>query len=673
MYEKMVAQNIKKNLLMIFLLLFLAIAPFYKLLFSSGIVATGDIVFPWRISQISDYVKAYIYSWNPYYHAGMPYVADPSGNLIFALSLTFLGILFPMSMAGTVWLIFWLFLAGVSMYYMTYKLIEKRAASLVAAIYYMLTPYFTDIARAGFRSHIMAYAIVPLSISLYMRSIRSRSYLTAIKAGVIFAILMSLALQPTILVFLSMIIYLLIYFLPNIIHFRRNKEFKSDALKSFLLVIIIGFSLNMFWIIPYLYRLTVTGALHWYSDTIEGVIVSSNLLGGFANVIINDSPPYFRGFVLRAQNWLTTIHYIGAITLTFLVFIPLLFKQRKREVLFFSCLSVISLILAGGTIGPLGSSYLWLFLHIPGFIIFNRPLFFFNFISLSYAFLLGAFMSTILDKLQSIKLIVFSIVYHNGSTADIIRLQPNKQRLKWIASFLIILLILSQSWPMLTGNFVGHIKTIDFPEEHKNVASWLKTENGDYRILLILPYDAGQFSWFPTEGDDVPSTALYPPFNNPIVEYPPKPIITLGWGLPTPNQLSLFAINAMYLNRSAYIGKILGLLGVKYIVISLDQLDVSGWSPLYSPWQNTTTLFNNILPHLKGLKQVWHEGKIYVYENEYALPHLFTSQGIGVVFGDMRTLLSLASIDNFDFQRIPLVFSSQTSSCLLYTSPSPRD
>jgi hypothetical protein len=200
------------------------------------------------------------------------------------------------------------------------------------------------------------------------------------------------------------------------------------------------------------------------------------------------------------------------------------------------------------------------------------------------------------------------------------------------------------------------MKVLAFPNEYSAAGNWLEQNGDGFSVLLAPPYDAGVWKWFPSSQNNMPSS-VYPAFNNPLYQFPPTGVQTLGWGAETPNRLAFFAINELYLNRTENIGKILGLLGIKYIVLQSDEYDVSQqWDPSLYTFQNTKSLLTSVIPRILGLTEVWHNGSITIFQNNFALPLLFSSTSFAVADGDMRVINELASQADYNLSSLPFAF-----------------
>jgi hypothetical protein len=73
-----------------------------------------------------------------------------------------------------------------------------------------------------------------------------------------------------------------------------------------------------------------------------------------------------------------------------LPFVALLLKRRVTSVeLFLFTLAIVSIFLVKGSNPPAGNIYIWLFNHLPGFVMFRDPSKFYQPLALAYALLLG--------------------------------------------------------------------------------------------------------------------------------------------------------------------------------------------------------------------------------------------------------------------------------------------
>ena len=76
-------------------------------------------------------------------------------------------------------------------------------------------------------------------------------------------------------------------------------------------------------------------------------------------------------------------------------------KNKRKYILYFIVLGLLGIFLAKGTNEPFGVIYLWMFNHIPGFVMFRDPSKWYILIVISYSMLIPYSISKIYEYLKS--------------------------------------------------------------------------------------------------------------------------------------------------------------------------------------------------------------------------------------------------------------------------------
>lgn len=637
------------------LLLVLACLPFYRLFFQAGYLAKGDFTYPADFDQLLKVLSANSNVWGSRWYSGINYLTYGQ-NFVSLLVVFVAPVLVPAGNIGASFLSFATLLAGLTMYFASFKLTRKIPAALLAAVMYMYSSFFGGVIIGNFLGHIIAYGFLPAVAYLLMLMIRDPTKKHTTLAGIALAFLLAVSLPETIMM-VGFAIAFLVYTLM-LDHKKRNYR----AALSFFISDLLALGLNSFWVLPYFIYVNSVNSLVSSSQFVPSISLLFTYPQSITATILNQSIGELSDIVSTLGAPSINVNLISS---TFLmIFVALSALKPSRHSLFLSIVAVFSIFMAKGSSQPFGDVYIWLYLHVPGFVMFNRSYFFMSFVSLSYAFLIAFACNIVMTmfKPQEIQLDLTKLLTISTHTT-VARSARIRSRAKSIISHgtifsIVLILILAQSWPFLTGNFEGRMKTLRFPYEYSLASDWLEHNAEGYSVLLAPPYDAGSWTWFPSWQNNQPELS-YPPVTNPFFQYPSTSMHTMGWGYPTPNSLSFYAINELYLNKTELMGKVLGLLGIKYIVVQSDEGDVSHWiSNLYT-FQNTSSLMAVTLPNTLGISQTWQNGSITIFENKRALPLFFSSRGFAVATGDMRLLNSLAALEPYNFSSLPVSFVSQ--------------
>jgi hypothetical protein len=299
--------------------------------------------------------------------------------------------------------------------------------------------------------------------------------------------------------------------------------------------------------------------------------------------------------------------------------IALLKKEKLKPFLLSLC--AFGMIFGFLGLKPLKPIFEFLAKLIPGFFIFRATNKFFLLPVIALALLLGWFPEKILSK------------------------QRSKRRfLKPALTVLLAFLVLSPSWHSFSGDYGGALKTVEIPKYYKELDDWLRNQKGDFRIAFFPPAVwVTEYKWAKHW------------FLDPAVALQAKPTIELRAELDATLSASFvrWVYTAIYTNETPYLGRLLGLLGVKYVIVRMDA-DMPEFRDDLRLFNLSNTL--NIISNQRDLKFVRSFGPILVYENPYSLPHLFSSNKISLAVGDRRILTSLTKLESFSFQDNPIIF-----------------
>jgi hypothetical protein len=633
----------------------LSLASTRQLYSSEGVLAKGDMTFPSDLAQLMRYIEEYLYVWDNKVFAGYPRTTLQD-HLFWAFSLLPFIVCLPSPWVGPAWISFLIFTSGLSMFFFAKKLSGSRLGAMVAAIIYMLSNFQSDNILAGHRGFIMAYAIAPVALLFYERAVRTGRLSDQMLAGGLLALTFS-SMHMGI-----MVISVLILRMSWLVVVERSRVARPSMilLRSFI-VVFICVATNMFWILPYVQYTFSIGGLYWYRYSIESVTFwRYSRLNRIGDYLMLGSPlPWYTKSIYESYSNLATYYLHGYLVASIALFSLMRSPKKSRGiVLFMGVLVVIGAAMAAGPNPPLGDLYLWLYENFPPMILFERPIMFEYLIALAYPVMTAITLSEITELVGGTSGLNFYLTLRPSFNPQLV-LRFKRQVFSSVIFAVIsgTLLLPLAFAPITEGDFYGRIRIISFPPEHQQVYNWLASSNVSGRVLLIPPYDCGKFSWFPRGGDNVNES--YPSFFKPIVIYPPRPLITIGWGY-NYNPYSTFIIDSLYLGRNFRAGKLLTTLGVKYILISLDEIDLAKWNPdLHTKHHNTSFFVTNVLPSLEGLREVWRSGNVVVLENMLDVSELALSPTFLLVSGDRRVINALTMIEDFVVQDNPVVFATQ--------------
>jgi len=598
-------------------------------------VSPGAIGFShdWNIplypEQIQQWFQEYLYVWYDLRIFGSyPFVLTSTIFRSVIASFWFLG--------GEVitkgFTVFILFLTGFGMYYTGKTLKIGALGSFIAGTIYMLNPVVFNYLVEGL-GFIVGYAISPFAFSFFLKSAQNKNLnmrLTLL-GGLLFAIAMT-SIQFSIMLSVLLIAYSL--FTSDISNLVRR-------IKVLFAFWIISFLINASWILAGIYTGTFSTMearsvthLQIHSELARARWLSPEL----GNVIrlVGYPPAYFlrvvgvwpgaHGIDLIPTSIWTNISFLIPI----FVFSAILIKPRSKEILFFTLLSLVSLFFAKGTNPPFESIFVWLYLNLPLTIMFRDPYRLTFLLAFGYAVLIGSAsegLSNILDKLTR--------------RGKLLRRHSYIKSKRVFSSLVLLLMICSiflYSWPFLAGidwsQPLGGLQTYRFEPEYYELYKQMSMEQGDFRVAFL-----------PTP------TVLYNnltyPGIDPLMDYWSKPTI----GSRPYYGYTPFLAKTFYTNRTKYLGYLLGLANIKYVVMREDfrsllprYLYYTRYPEFDESWTNQ--MLNQVLQNQADLKlnQTMRGDKIRIYENEHLLPHLYAvdNENSMLIAGDLSAYVSLS-------------------------------
>ena len=318
--------------------------------------------------------------WMPYFFSGMP----TFGNVAFVpRNVNYIqnyaqGILNLLYLNGRwTWYIVYFLVGGISMFFLVRKFKMSRAAALLAALTFMLSPFAIGLPTEGHGSKLMAVSYLPLVFLLTRYLFEKRNLLSF---GLLTAALGTLFLTNHMQIVYYELIIIGLYLISVVIEdFPKDK---SGALKKTGLLVAslcIAFAISSYiYLSVYEYAqfsmrgggtagssggLAYDYATNWSWSIWEMIVL---LIPGFYG-IGGAQNPYYWGHV---EPWNNSNVYIGLLPIILTVF-ALRFR-RNRLAIFMSIVTVIVLVISFGRNFPL--VYQAMFSVLPFFNKFRAPL-----------------------------------------------------------------------------------------------------------------------------------------------------------------------------------------------------------------------------------------------------------------------------------------------------------
>ena len=280
-----------------------------------------------------------------------------------------------------------LFFGFIGTYIFAKKYVSPSWARLSSLVFTVNT-YSLLIIGGGQIGVALAYSTVPIVLYFFIKLNENITLKYSLLFGILFGSLMMFDLR---IAYVTLFV-LGIYFLFNIKLLIIGKDLNEIVVNIFYIFIIplaVSGLLHAFWILPLL-------VFHQNpTQSIGAVYTSSEAVKFFSFADFSHT------LSLLHPNWPENIfgkvYFLQPefLVIPILAFTSLLFtlgnrvsNAQKRTVSYFALLGIVGVFLAKGANPPFGNAYLWLFEHIPGFIMLRDSTKFYLFIALSYAILI---------------------------------------------------------------------------------------------------------------------------------------------------------------------------------------------------------------------------------------------------------------------------------------------
>ncbi len=459
----------------------------YSPWFLPGVITGGDF-WPYYKSMYPLYSFP-LYAWDMNLGMGMGAFSAPLLWIFFniGIPITFLGEFLGLhwSVIERIYYLFPLLIISIYSSITLYKkIMPKNDFSLLAAFIYTFNIYILMVIGGGqILGVAMAYALSPLILSIFIDIFDSNE--------IEFKKLLSLGLALSIEAIFD-IRFLYITITALIIYFFITKQFRKPLkyILSLLTPLATLVLLNFFWILP-------------------TVLVNQNPIKKLGSAYSSIDAVKFFSFA-KLENTISLLHpnwpenIFGKtyfmkpefLTLPILAFSSLFFitktkdQRTKNNLLYFAILGLIGAFLAKGAQEPFGGLYLWLFEHVPGFLMFRDPTKWYTLIAISYSILIPYSISQIYNWLK---------------------VQQKFQISNFKFQNLFILLLTSYflllTSPALLGELGGTFKSVQIPNEYIKLEKFISSDKKFYRTIWIPQIQ--RFAFFSNNHPSIPANDLF--------------------------------------------------------------------------------------------------------------------------------------------------------------------
>ncbi len=471
-------------------------------------------------------------------------------------------------------------IAGIASFYLARRLQLPRSIAFITSLFYVLTPVVSNKFVAGHLSYILAYALAPVIVGLFLKGEKRKLFCPAILiAGLIYA------LSGAQIQFFVMDIILLFFFA---IFYR--KDWKT-ALGQIGIIVLIAIAIHLYWLIPLFFQNGQIGELSRQAATFSWLKGSSirlndalRLTGYFYDP---GSTPHISSF------W----QVISALVPVFLVMVGVLSFKSDRNVRLFFLAALFGVFLATGSYGPLSFVYSWAFAHIPLTTMF-REIYHLMFLpAFFYAYLFGFCWLNLYQFVERYNWKIINLAHYILAA--------------------IMVLMISYGVAVFRPHLLANIETYKFPPVYQEAENFIQKDKEDFRILWLPMTQPIQYNNNEFAGID------------PLIEFSPQP---------TPSQFEMenvaasplrnFLEEELYRGKSDNIAQIMGLMNIKYIIWRADfetaypyYSYVKYYPGIYPNWIQGN--LKNRLDDQKDLVKIFEKGSVVIYKNEKYLPHVY--------------------------------------------------
>lgn len=566
---------------------------------------------------------------NAYWAESGFYIWDPQiGNKVYGTDWIFKLSILPLSFVGGELLtkgllILIVTMSGFGVFCLGKRLKLSPYAAFAGGVFYVFSPIIFTRIVAGHLYYLIAYFLSPLILWSFLKGKEN----TNIKYFIISALLLSFAAIQ--LQFIVMIILILLVF--AIADIRKIKR----GIAGFLIVVSLSLVIVLSPIlIP---QLLIKNAELPFIPTqlfsYHGLVKGSDLEESFRILGYRNQPYGYPNLGTPADlfqsnegiipSWIFYLDFI----LPVLGFSVLLFR-RDRYTLSLAIIALIGLFLLKGLNPPFPSVFSFLFLK--GLYIF-REIWHLAFL---YGFSLTLLLAFFIDGM--------------------IRLN-SRRYVKGAASIaLVILIVVSNGYPLLLGNFAGYLQTYSFPNEYQKIYGSMFS-NPNYNTL-VLPFAN------PIKYDDLRLAGL-----DPLVINSPSmilPTILSSKGTPTLG-FSTWLLSSIQENKTNNLGNLLSGFGFKYVVLRKD---------FVSNYPNYTTFGTKLdfeekwnvqkepfLDSQNDLKLISNNSNYAIYENLNNVKKIFLTNATAGGLTDFDSLLLISNVTSLsDIAVFPNISSSNS-------------
>jgi hypothetical protein len=488
-------------------------------------------------------------------------------------------------------------LSGFGAFCLGKRLKLNSYVSFTAGILYIFSPIIFGRIVAGHLYYLIAYFLSPLILANFLKGKEENNNRYFIIAGLLLSFAV-IQLQFLVMIFLIFLIF-------GLIDFKRIKKSMIGLIIVFSITFLITFSPI---ILPQLFVNRTEIPFNVNQLLSYRALISGPDLDESFRLFAHDSPYSYLnlGNLGIMPSWIFYLDFIIPIV----GFSVLLFRRDKYTVSF-AVISILGLYLLKGLNPPFPGVFAFLFAH--GFYIFREVWH----VAFLYGFSITFLVTFFIEKFLQLKL------------GRLIKVS--------FSAALISVIVISNGYPLLLGNFAGYLQTYNFPNEYHTLYN--KFSSDPHYNVLILPYVR------PILYDNLRLEGIDPL----ITDTSTMIFSTQFGGRATPTQgASAWLLSSIQENKTQNLGKVLSGFGIEYVILRKDF--VSNY-PNYTAFRSLQTFSEKwhtplgpILDAQTDMKIISDTAQYKIYENLNNATKIFASTTSGGGLSDFDSLLSISNL-----------------------------
>lgn len=453
-------------------------------------------------------------------------------------------------------------------YLLVKEITQRRVAALSAALFYATNTYFLAINSQGHQLLPLAFNILTLAFTLFIRAMRSGRTPSFIWTALLLFVAGFIDFRVCYVGVFLLGAYTLAFW-PR----HKDRAFKKVIRKNIMLFFVITAGMQLYWILAF--GLNINSGSEVLARSLFG-----NSFWDLGSVVTLHHPFW---------NGTTTTWFLSNNIPLFFWIIPvlalwgLLLKPRSKYLVFFAVTAIVGILLGKQVSEPFRDLYTFLFNHFPGFSAFREATKFYYLTLLGYSVLLGYLIMRLYDARPK------QAVRRYGKHAV-------------IGVFAVLCLV--NAWPYISGS-IGRLSTPrSIPADYAALEKQLSSpENDTYSRTLWVPASS-RWSYYTQQHPRVNATSLLSTtLDNP------------GDKRDVPTQKDILGLLG-----STTFQHYLSLTSIKYVIVPLR--DIENQNDFFSFYGDSRQPYVdalNSLPFLKRTSSPYKE--LAVYENQNYQPY----------------------------------------------------